>query len=94
MGECICTNCRNLKRVISEDGEEEIYECEFGYPSDTCENCCDDDCSLTCSHFCEDNGEYESVIVTCKGCGKEIRKMYQDENEGDVFCPDCYLNNN
>lgn len=91
MGECICTSCKNLRKIIDEDSGEELYECEFGYPSDTCIDCCEGECNLTCRNFEEDTDEEVFILVNCKGCGKEIRKIYKDGNEGEVFCIDCYL---
>lgn len=91
MGDCICSGCKNLKRVIDEDSEEEVYKCEFGYPSDRCEECEEEECDITCSRYEEESDEEDFIVVSCKGCGKELKKAYQDADEGDVFCIDCYL---
>lgn len=94
MKECICSTCRNLKGMIGENGSVEEYVCEFGYPSE--EACCEcetEECDLTCSHYLCDEEQTETRILFCKACGKELRQVCSDVEEGDVFCMDCYLKN-
>jgi hypothetical protein len=105
MRECICGGCRNLKGVINNNGEVDEYKCKFGFPSDKCESCeeeeqsevssesCIGTCSETCSHFKADEEEDNRVTVICKGCGKELKKEFDDSSSGDVFCVSCYLSN-
>ncbi|TYQ16126.1 UNVERIFIED_CONTAM: hypothetical protein Cloal_2629 [Acetivibrio alkalicellulosi] len=92
MDDCICNKCLNLKKVFDDDSEEE-YKCEFGYPSDKCCECeeQDGDCNIICNHYKEDNNEY--VIVKCLGCGKELKQACQEDSEkGEIYCVNCYLN--
>ncbi|HOM03042.1 MAG TPA: hypothetical protein PLH43_09470 [Acetivibrio sp.] len=92
MAECICNGCRNLKRLIDDEGKE-TYECSFGFPSDKCEECDEEECDIVCDNYEEDSDEADYILVTCKDCGRELKKMYNDSNEpeGEVFCIDCYL---
>ena len=91
--ECICNSCKKLKSVISEDGNTEEYECEFGYPSIECENCLAGECDITCEHYVEDKEEFVAVEKSCKVCGKTLIQSTTDEVDDDVYCIDCYLNN-
>lgn len=91
MSECICNGCRNLKAVFSEEGDSEEYQCKFGYPSDQCEDCSEEDCQETCSHYVADDEEETAVLVRCGSCGKEMLQAADDSEEGEVYCFDCYL---
>lgn len=92
MSNCICNSCKNLKQQIIEESDDIEYVCKFGYPSDKCEICEGEQCDIVeCSHYVEDKEEVSVREVHCKGCGKELRQMYDDEVDGDVFCIDCYL---
>ena len=91
MGECVCNSCKNLKRILDEDKEEAQYKCDFGFPSDECEDCIEEECSLTCVNYQEDGDDDTFIVTNCKGCGREIKQVYKDNFEGDVFCVDCYL---
>jgi len=93
MSECICNECKNLKSVIDENGKAEEAICQFGYPSDKCNDCNDEECSETCCHY-EPDEEKTPFTINCKGCGMELKKAFDDGSEGDVFCMECYLNNN
>ncbi|GAE88574.1 hypothetical protein [Acetivibrio straminisolvens] len=92
MVECICSGCRNLKRLIDDDGKE-TYECSFGFPSDKCEDCQEEECDIVCNNYEEDSVEADYILVSCKNCGKELKKMYNDSDdpEGEIFCVECYL---
>lgn len=87
---CICSNCRNLKSVLNEETGEIEFECKYGFPSDECANCDRDDCEITCEHY-EENDE-EPVIVYCSRCGRELKKVVRDDEEGEILCIDCFLN--
>lgn len=91
MGDCVCSGCKNLKRIMDGDNGEENYECKFGFPSDKCEQCEEEDCDITCLNYEEDNDEVNFIAVNCKSCGKELKKIHTDDPEGEVFCVDCYL---
>ncbi|WHH59304.1 hypothetical protein [Petroclostridium sp. X23] len=93
MGECICNNCKNLKGIIDENGMVEQYECEFGFPSDSCSDCEDDGCDLTCEHYICDGEQEHPVIVKCTMCGKDLEQVSSDDEGGEVYCFDCYLKN-
>lgn len=93
MSECICNSCKNLKGIIDDNGLTEEYECEFGFPSDDCSDCEKNECELTCNHYICDDEQDESRIVKCKGCAKEIEQVSGDDDDGDVYCFDCYLKN-
>ncbi|MCX8132066.1 MAG: hypothetical protein N3I35_18455 [Clostridia bacterium] len=92
MKECVCNSCKNLKSIITEESGEERYECIHGYPSEKCEECMGEGCEETCGNYLFDDGEDVFAIVKCAKCGKELKKAYKDEPEGDVLCVDCYLN--
>lgn len=92
MAECICSSCKNLKGIINENGNIEEYECQYGFPSEQCENCNMDGCDEVCSQYvC---GDEEAIVKTvrCSICGKELNQASEDDNDGEVFCLDCYLN--
>lgn len=86
MKECICNTCRNLKEV-----EEEQYICEFGFPDAACEQCENEGCDRECSHYAGETVVEVLTEVQCCICGKTLRKMIDEEEEGDVYCIDCYL---
>jgi hypothetical protein len=91
MKECICSSCANLKGVINENGAVEEYECEFGYPDDACLSCEVDECEYTCNHFRPDDETIEPTKINCSKCGKELTQASGDDDDGEVFCIDCYL---
>lgn len=100
MRECICSQCKNLKSVsvqpdINADdnnsvSQEITYECEYGYPDEQCETCETDECELTCEHFIPEQVDADLVKRQCASCGKELL-LHDDDNDGDVYCFDCYL---
>lgn len=101
MQECICTRCKNLKSVstpslelnddLDTNSTEILYECEFGYPDEQCIDCEVDACELTCEHFVPETTSAPIKIGHCASCGKELQ-LIQNEDDGDVFCIDCFLN--
>ena len=94
MGECICSGCANLKSILAEDSEEVQYTCVYGFPSEACDTCEAGECSETCEHFSPEPEEDQPRTVKCKGCGKELQKVFNENTEGDVFCINCYLETN
>lgn len=92
MNECLCSSCRNLKSRINKDEGDVIFECEYGYPDESCETCDKEQCRADCSHYMPDNEIDEVRIVKCIICGKELKKAYEDNEEGATYCFDCYLN--
>ena len=92
MKECICSTCANLKGVISEDGNISEYECEFGYPDESCLKCDSAECDLTCSNYISDEEPDVITKIYCSRCNKELTQVSKDREEGQVFCVDCYLN--
>lgn len=93
MRECICSSCRNLKGVIAEEADEMTYECTYGYPSDRCEECTLGECEEECGHYLSDEAEEELVTVHCKNCGKELKKAFKEDSEGEELCFECYFKN-
>ncbi len=93
MQECICSSCRNLKGVTDENGAVEVFECEYGYPSDACEQCEAGECELTCTHYVSDEEQAEPVVVKCSTCGRELMQVCSNDEEGSVQCINCYLSN-
>ena len=91
MHECICSSCRNLKGVIDENGAVEIFECAYGYPSESCNTCETGECEFTCSNYVSDEEEAELVTVHCGCCGKELQQVCGNNEEGSVLCIDCFL---
>lgn len=91
MGECICSSCRNLKGVMNESGAIEEYECEFGFPSEDCAECDEEECSIVCRNYMCDEEE-ETAVIKCAGCGKELKQLCSDNEDADAYCVDCYLN--
>jgi len=91
MGECICNSCRNLQNIIGDEGEVGESACKFGFPSDSCQNCTGGECSESCSHFEADDENAVPQTVKCMNCGKELKKVFNDNDFGDVFCFECYL---
>ncbi len=102
MSECICSSCKNLKSVISEsmisendtdkNGIAEEYVCEYGFPSEDCEVCEEDTCELTCDNFVSDVSEDSFVLSKCTKCGKELKLVPNNDEDGEVYCVTCYLN--
>lgn len=91
MSTCICSSCKNLKSIIDEiDGITEA--CEFGFPSESCSDCEEDHCELTCDHYIEDCEEEQFSISKCSTCGKELKVASSNVEVGPVYCPTCYLN--
>lgn len=91
MNECICSSCKNLKCNIPDETENVSYECEFGFPSENCISCEGTGCDIDCSHYENDEDEEVIITVNCKKCGKELKKAFVDDAEGDILCVDCYL---
>jgi hypothetical protein len=96
MNECICSSCKNLKCNIPDDTDEFTFDCEYGFPSGKCETCEETECdeAVNCSNYKIDNNEEDFVIVNCKKCGKELKKAFADNTEGDIMCITCYLEEN
>lgn len=96
MNECICSSCKNLKCNILGEGDDLNFVCQFGFPSEECGICEDSECekAINCSNYEADSDEGELVIVNCKKCGKELKKAFDDNTEGEIMCVDCYLENN
>jgi hypothetical protein len=97
MSECICSSCKNLKGIIDEkdidkNGITEEYECEYGSPSENCSDCEEDACELTCDHYMSECEEEEFIISKCVKCGKELKLVSGNKEEGEVYCVTCYLN--
>ncbi|WP_053984125.1 hypothetical protein [Niameybacter massiliensis] len=94
MGTCICSTCKNLKSIIDEidDDNNDITEgCEFGFPSESCSECDEDHCELTCEHYIEDCEEEAFSISKCVKCGKELKVLASNAEAGEIYCPMCYL---
>lgn len=96
MGKCICSSCKNLKLIINENGESGEYECEFGFPSEKCVDCNEENCSETCSEYICDELDEEIVSVNCEYCGRELKKIFKEneDKEGRILCIDCFLKEN
>ena len=95
MSKCICNSCKNLKSIISEksNNKNEINEeCEFGFPSDDCLACEEDGCELTCDNYIEDNEDEKFIILKCSKCNKEVKHVSNTNDQSQVFCVTCYLN--
>lgn len=90
MRECICSSCVNLKGIVDDNGAVEEFECTYGYPSTECEACETGECELSCEHYVSDEQE-DTVVVRCSTCGKELRQVCSNHEEGSVQCLDCYL---
>ena len=91
MRECICNSCKNLKNIFDENGISDEYECKFGFPSESCSICEQVDCELTCDNYISDEEEEKFVITKCKKCGKELRRACGNNEDGEVYCVDCFL---
>jgi hypothetical protein len=94
MENCICSKCKNLKSSINSEGQAGEYDCEFGFPSDKCDECDDSSCNETCINFVSDEEEDEVITVKCSKCGKELQKACKDEGSNEdenVLCIECYL---
>ena len=92
MKECICSTCANLKGVISENGNIFEFECEFEYPDEECLSCVLEGCDLTCSNYVSDQETDEPTKIYCSSCNKELTQVSKDSGEGQVYCVECYLN--
>lgn len=95
MNTCICSSCKNLKSIIDEidDDIDGITEaCEFGFPSESCSDCDEEHCELTCNHYIKDCEEENFSISKCCKCGKELKVVSSNVEAGPVYCPICYLN--
>ncbi|MEG0013439.1 MAG: hypothetical protein RR618_02610 [Cellulosilyticaceae bacterium] len=95
MSTCICSSCKNLKSIINEidhDANGITEACEFGFPSESCLDCEEDHCELTCNHYIEDCEEEKFSISKCSKCGKELKVASSNVEVGSVYCPTCYLN--
>lgn len=93
MKNCICDLCANLKPSIDEEtGKVEFYECEFDFPSENCEGCELEGCDCTCENF-TNRHEEEVFIVKCESCGKELKQHGKGQEEGKIFCMECFLKN-
>ena len=94
MNKCICDQCANLKPVIDdESGKVEQYECEFDFPSEDCLECEQDGCDHTCDNYISREEEKE-FLIKCQECGKELKQHGRNQEEGKVFCIECFLKNN
>lgn len=91
MSECICNTCKNLKGIVNEEGNVEEYHCEFGFPSDSCADCQVEECDVQCDWYVCDDEQENVVVVKCQGCGKELKQVCSDTQEGDVYCLDCFM---
>lgn len=94
MSKCICNTCKNLKSIIDEtdsDKSDIIEECEFGFPSESCSECEEENCELSCEHYIEDCEEEALSISQCAACGKELKGIASNMETGEVYCPACYL---
>ena len=91
MDKCICNSCNNLKSVFVDDGKVQEYSCQFGFPSDNCSECNEEDCSETCSNYAAESEKVELRTVNCKVCGKQLEKVVDEDTDGDVYCIECYL---
>ena len=91
MRECICSSCRNLKGIIDENGAVDVFECVYGYPSESCDTCETGECEAACSNFIDDDEQAEMVAVQCATCGKELHQVCSNDEAGNVQCIDCYL---
>lgn len=91
MSTCICNTCKNLKSIIDEiDGDGITESCEFGFPSESCSDCQETQCELSCEHYVEDCEE-EGILCQCATCGKELKVVASSGETGEVYCPTCYL---
>lgn len=91
MSECICNSCKNLKGIIDENGISEEYECKYGFPSEKCSFCEQDDCESTCENYISDDEEDKIIISKCKVCGKELKRVAGNDDDGEVYCVICFL---
>lgn len=98
MSECICSSCKNLKSIMDEstidrNGMVEDYECEYGVPSEKCWECEEDTCELTCDNYRSDCEEEAFTLSKCIKCGQELKIASGNNEDGEVYCVTCYLNN-
>lgn len=91
MSECICNSCKNLKGIIDENGIAGEYECKYGFPSDNCSSCEQDECELNCDNYIFDDEEEKIIISKCKKCGKELKRVCSNDEDGEVYCVTCFL---
>ena len=91
MRECICSTCANLREVLGEEGPTGESECVHGYPGANCEICETGECELECADYLDEDLEQATVTVQCSVCGKDMQADATDEEDGEVFCVDCYL---
>ncbi len=95
MNTCICSSCKNLKSIVAEvdcDENDITEECEFGFPSESCSECVEENCELTCEHYIEDCEEELVDMLECSKCGKPLKVVSNNMEVGQVYCPTCYLN--
>lgn len=97
MKPCICQECKNLKisEVESDDMEDniiEMQECEYDFPSEDCLTCESLVCEQTCDHFESHNTNEELQTAYCATCNKELKLSTLNDEEGDIYCVTCYLN--
>ena len=95
MSECICSSCKNLKSIIDENDIDKngiVEECEYGFPSENCSDCEEDECELTCDNYMSYCEEEKTVISKCNKCGKELKLVSSNGEYGEVYCVTCYLN--
>lgn len=91
MSACICSSCKNLKSIMDE--KEGITEsCEFGFPSENCTECEVDSCELTCDHYTAECEEEKFMMAKCSKCGEELKVTSNSQEDGVVYCLNCYLN--
>lgn len=93
MSECICSSCRNLKAIIDDSGETAEFECKYGFPSERCETCDTGECEETCDNYLSDEEIAEMKTVRCKKCGRELSQVCADDEDGEVYCIKCFLEN-
>ncbi|MBC7765388.1 MAG: hypothetical protein H7Y41_02800 [Hyphomonadaceae bacterium] len=89
MAECICDLCKNLKSEPDKEEGSLLLSCEYGFPSDDCDDCEGDGCEATCENF-EAVETPELSTAKCCVCGKELTTSSDNEDE-TVYCLDCYL---
>ena len=92
MEECICNNCKNLKGIIDETGAINQFECEHGFPSENCSDCEDETiCEITCDFYINEDEVSQPVTLKCMTCGKELKQVCSNSEEGNVQCIECFL---
>ena len=91
MRECICSTCANLRDILGDEGPTGESECVHGYPDVACETCETGECEWECIHYVDGDSEPGTVTVQCSLCGKDMLADATDEEDGQIFCVDCYL---